>query len=425
MTLIKTSLLNGIAVVIKMLTMLGLNKILAIYVGPAGYAVIGNFQNATQMIMSFASGSINAGVTKYTAEYYDDLEKQQMVWRTAGTIALFGSLLVAFLVLLFSSFLAVWFLKDASYASVFRWFSLTLIFFVFNALLLSILNGKKEIKSYVLANISGSLFSVFVSSLLTIKFGLYGALVSLAVYQSLSFFVTFFICRGFDWFKVEHFYGRVDKHIARNLFKYSVMIIVSVACGPTATLFVRNFLIDTSGFEEAGLWEAVNKLGGVYIMFFTSVLSVYLLPKLSELRDVKLIVSEIKSAWFLLIPVSIISATFVYLLRDFVILLLFSSDFLSARDFFLWQLSGEVLRLIAWILSFIILSKGLLKLHVICEVVFNGFFALLSFFMIGYFGTQGVPMAYTLVGGIYLATMLYIFFVSDQYSFYKNRKLYE
>ncbi|HZK24233.1 MAG TPA: O-antigen flippase, partial [Oscillospiraceae bacterium] len=91
MTLIKTSLLNGIAVVIKMLTMLGLNKILAIYVGPAGYAAIGNFQNAAQMITTFASGAINTGVVKYTAEYHDDEEKQRQVWRTAGTIAVLGS----------------------------------------------------------------------------------------------------------------------------------------------------------------------------------------------------------------------------------------------------------------------------------------------------------------------------------------------
>ncbi|MEG1345923.1 MAG: hypothetical protein RSC78_04255 [Acidaminococcaceae bacterium] len=87
MSLIKTSLLNAIAVVIKMLTMLGLNKILAIYVGPAGYAAIGNFQNAVQMISTFANGAINTGVVKYTAEYHDAEEKQRQVWRTAGTIA--------------------------------------------------------------------------------------------------------------------------------------------------------------------------------------------------------------------------------------------------------------------------------------------------------------------------------------------------
>jgi PST family polysaccharide transporter len=70
MTLIKTSLLNAIAVLIKMLTMLGINKVLAIYVGPAGYATLGQFQNAVQMITTSPAGAINTSVTKYTAEYF-------------------------------------------------------------------------------------------------------------------------------------------------------------------------------------------------------------------------------------------------------------------------------------------------------------------------------------------------------------------
>ena len=110
MTLIKTSLLNGVAVVIKMLTLLGLNKILAIYVGPSGYAALGQFQNAVQMITTFASGAINTGVTKYTAEYYDDEARQHTVWRTAGTIALIGSLTTAVVVIAFNQRLAGWFL---------------------------------------------------------------------------------------------------------------------------------------------------------------------------------------------------------------------------------------------------------------------------------------------------------------------------
>jgi PST family polysaccharide transporter len=146
MTLIKTSLLNGIAVVIKMLTLLGLNKILAIYVGPTGYAALGQFQNAVQMITTFASGAINTGVTKYTAEYYDDQERQHAVWRTAGTIALIGSAFTSLLVVAFNRSLAGWFLKDETLGSVFIWFAATLVFFIFNTLLLAILNGKKIFK---------------------------------------------------------------------------------------------------------------------------------------------------------------------------------------------------------------------------------------------------------------------------------------
>src|SRR6185369_2998685 len=110
MTLIKTSLLNGIAVVVRMLSSLVLNKILAVYIGPSGYAVIGQLQNLISLVTSFANGAINTGVTKYTAEYFDDEPRQQAIWRTAGGISLVGSLIAAAVIALFSRPLAKSFL---------------------------------------------------------------------------------------------------------------------------------------------------------------------------------------------------------------------------------------------------------------------------------------------------------------------------
>lgn len=140
MQLIKTSLLSSISVCIRLLTMLGLNKVLAIYVGPAGYAAIGQFQNFMQVMNAVASGAINLGVTKYTAEYYNNLEAQKVLWRTAGTIAIIGSVISSSIIILFHNWMAYYFLNNEDLGSVFIWFSAALIFFVFNALLLAILN---------------------------------------------------------------------------------------------------------------------------------------------------------------------------------------------------------------------------------------------------------------------------------------------
>lgn len=144
MTLIKTSLLNAIAVIIKMLTLLGINKVLAVYVGPSGYAAIGQFQNAVQMITAFSSGAINTGVTKYTAEYQGDVELTRRLWKTAGMIVICASTAVALLVAIFCVPLARYFLNDVTLSGVFLWFAATLVLFTFNALLLAILNGKKK-----------------------------------------------------------------------------------------------------------------------------------------------------------------------------------------------------------------------------------------------------------------------------------------
>ena len=68
MTLLGTSFFSALAVLTKLATSLYLNKILAVYVGPAGYGVIGQFQSLVSMVTTFASGAVNTGVTKYTAE---------------------------------------------------------------------------------------------------------------------------------------------------------------------------------------------------------------------------------------------------------------------------------------------------------------------------------------------------------------------
>lgn len=408
MTLIKTSLLNGIAVIIKMLTLLGINKILAIYVGPAGYAALGQFQNAVQMITTFASGAINTGVVKYTAEYYDDVERQHKVWRTAGSVALIGSVLTAILIALLNQTMAKWFLKDELYGGVFLWFSATLVFFVFNTLVLAILNGKKEVGRYVLANIAGSLFALIVTSVMSVTMGLYGALVALAVYQSLSFFVTCTLLIKAPWFKFRYLLGGIDKGVLKNLAKYTAMALTSAACVPLSHIFIRNHLGETLGWESAGYWEAMWRLSSAYLMLVTTTLGVYYLPRLAELKLAVEVRKEILKGYRIIIPVVVLGAVVVYLFRDLVVRILFSSEFYPMRDLFAWQLIGDTLRIGSWIISYLMLSKAMFKPFIVTEVVFSAMFYTLSLVFTQWLGIQGVVVAYAVNYLIYWI-VVYIF----------------
>lgn len=394
MTLIKTSLLNAIAVVIKMLTMLGINKILAIYVGPSGYAALGQFQNAVQMITTFASGAINTGVTKYTAEYFEDEPLQRKVWQTAGTIALIGSVVTGALVALFNQSLASWLLKDAQYGSVFIWFGLTLVFFVFNTLLLAILNGKKEISRYVIVNITGSVFSLAVSTLMIMQFGLYGAFLTLAINQSLVFFVTLALCHRTTWFKLKYLIGGIDKQVAINLGKYTAMALTSAATVPVSHILVRNHLGETLGWDAAGYWEAMWRLSAAYLMFVTTTLGVYYLPRLSELKDPKDIKKEIIQGYKIILPVAAACGVVIYLLRDFIIGVLFTQEFAPMRELFAWQMLGDTLKIGSWLLAYLMLGRALVKIFIVTEVLFGfGFYAWTWIFMDD-FGLQAATVAH-------------------------------
>lgn len=409
MTLIKTSLLNGIAVVIKMLTLLGLNKILAIYVGPSGYAALGQFQNAVQMITTLASGAINTGVTKYTAEYHDDEARQHAVWRTAGTISLIGSLLVATVVIVFNKPLAGWFLKDESLGSVFIWFAATLVFFVFNTLLLAILNGKKEIQRYVTANIAGSLFALAVTTVMAVKLGIYGALVALAIYQSLTFCVTLLLIYKASWFKLRYLVGHIDIQSAKNLAKFTTMALTSAACVPLSHILIRNHLGETLGWDEAGYWEAMWRLSAAYLMLVTTTLSVYYLPRLSELNDARDIKLEVVQGYKLILPAAIVCGLIIFLLRDFIIGVLFTSEFEAMRDLFAWQMVGDALKIGSWILAYLMLSKAMVKVFIISEIAFSVFFVAMSFYLTSILGLEGVVVAYACSYLVYWIVMIAVF----------------
>lgn len=410
MTLIKTSLLNAIAVVIKMLTMLGINKILAIYVGPSGYAALGQFQNAVQMITTFGSGAINTGVTKYTAEYFEDEALQRKVWQTAGTIALAGSLVTGTLVALFNQLLASWFLKDTQYGSVFIWFGLTLVFFVFNTLLLAILNGKKEISRYVIVNITGSMFSLVVSAVMIMQWGLYGALLTLAINQSLVFGVTLALCYRTTWFKLKYLVGGIDKRAAVNLGKYTAMALTSAVTVPVSHILVRNHLGETLGWNAAGYWEAMWRLSAAYLMFVTTTLGVYYLPRLSELKDSSAIKKEIIKGYKIILPVAAGCSVVIYLLRDLIISLLFTREFLPMRELFAWQMLGDTLKIGSWILAYLMLGQALVKIFVITEILFGfGFFAWTWIFT-RYFEIQAPVMAHAVNYFLYWVVMYFFIF---------------
>ena len=410
MNLLKTSVLNGIAVLIRTATLFILNKILAVYVGPSGYAVIGQFQNFIQIVTTFAGGAINNAVIKYTAEYYDDKNKQRIVWKAAGSIILLFSIIATVLIIIFQRQLSFLIFNNYEYQSIFVWFAVFLVFFNFNALFLAILNGKKEILKLVVANISGSLFSLVITSILAIKYKLYGALIALSIYQSIVFFITLLLCYKADWFRLSYLFGRIDPNIAKKFGAFALMALTSAVCLPLSQIVIRSYLTGEFGIDYAGYWEALIRLSGGYLMLVTTTLGVYYLPRLSELSIISDIKKEVYLGYKFIFPLALLGAMSVYFLRDWIIAVLFTDSFLPMRDLFLWQMIGDSLKIGSWILAYLMLSKAMTKLFIVTEISFSILLVLLTYLCTKLFGFEGVSIAHLINYACYWIVMsLFVF----------------
>lgn len=410
MNLLKTSVLNGVAVLIKTATMFLLNKILAVYVGPIGYAVIGQFQNFIQMVTAFSGSAINTAIIKYTAEYHEDESRQRVIWKTAGSIVFLFSLLFSILIIIFQKQLSIYIFHTTEYQSIFVWFAVFLLLFNFNTLFLAILNGKKEILKLVIANIAGSVFALIVTSILAIQFQLYGALVGLSIYQSLAFFVTLFLCYKADWFEFSYLFGKIDSDISRKFAGFALMALVSAVCVPLSQMLIRLHLSNNFGLIYAGYWEAMIRLSGAYLMLVTTTLGVYYLPRLSELKELSEIKKEVYLGYKIIFPLALLGGLCVFLLKDWLIVILFSNSFLPMRELVLWQMIGDSLKIGSWILAYLMLSKAMTKLFIVTEIIFAITLVVFTYVATSILGFIGVTVAYLVNYALYWIVMSLLVF---------------
>lgn len=408
MTLTGTTLLNGIAVLTRLLTALVLNKVLAVMVGPHGYGVIGQFQSFASMVVAFASAPVTNGVVKYTAEFGGQKTRQHEVWRTAATLGLIVSLATSLLLLVFQRPLAMWSIADAGRSWLVVLLAVALAFMVLNALLIAILNGLKQLRSLVLANIAGSLISALTAIGLVSLHGLNGALAALAISQSLAFVVTLLIFRRAVRASLRSLFGRLDPALSRGLGRFAIMGLTSAITIPLAQMLMRDHLADSFGWSTAGLWQALWKISETHLLLLTSTLSVYFLPRFAEIQDPNELRRELRRGLAFVTPLVLTTSALLFLGRNDIVELLLSERFLPMLDAFGYQLLGDVLKVISLVPAYTMLSHGQTKVYVVTEVLFAVLLTSLTVWFSDSMGLRGAALGYALTYAIYGVTMWFV-----------------
>lgn len=408
MTLIKTSVLSFIATTIKMLSVLAITKAVAVYTGPSGLALIGQFQNFTQLIVTIAQGGVNSGVTKYTAEYGKDDRRISNLFSTAGKISLFSSVVVGVGIIIFSQFFSLYFLKSEDYSYIFVIFGFTIVLLVINSLLLSILNGLKEIKVWAMINIIQSICSLVFTTLLIIWLGLDGALIGLVTNQSVVLLIVLWLLRKHAVIKLENFKTTFDKIEAKKLVGFAVMAITTAVTVPVSHLIVRNHIGESLSWEDAGYWQAIWYISIMYLMVVTTTLSIYYLPRLSEITEKSELRKELWQGYKIIMPIVIVISIMIFLFKDVIIWILFTEDFAPIRQLFLWQLVGDVMKLAAWLLAYLMLAKAMTKTFISTEIGFSVSFVALSMWFVNQYGLIGMSYAFAVNYSLYLIVMIIV-----------------
>ena len=407
--LVKVFSLNGVSTVIKMIIGILNAKIIAVLIGPSGIALIGQLQDFKRLYITFANGGISQGVTKYIAEYKNSENKTKLIISNALVITLFMSVSMALLLLIFSKHFAEIVLMNLEYRIVFIILGISIIFFAVNRFLLSIINGFKDFYIYIKINILSSFFSLLFTLTLVFFWNIKGALIAQVTFESVVLFITVLMIKKRSWFKFSYFFFQINKNEIFKLLKYGLMMAVPVIIAPIVMIMIRKDITSKISLDAAGYWTGVMKISGYITNVITQSLSVYILPRYSELINKKDIIKEIKNTYKLVIPILLVSFCCIFIFKKIIITMLFSKEFLPMADLMLAQFSGDFIRMITWVISMLLISKAMIKVFVFSELFFNLLYLFLAQSLIEYFSIMGVMYAGVINSFIYFIFIIIIF----------------
>lgn len=402
MSLIRAGAWSALGTAARLGAALVLVKLVAWLAGPVGVGRLGQFMSLMSLLAVLAGGGISAGIVKYVAEYRDDPERLSRLLASALGYAMVASGTMACGALLFSRPLATWLLGDASYEGLIRVLAIAQLGIALVNYLLAVINGFMDVRRLALIQVMGSLLSVGLALCLARWLGLYGALLAVVLGQ------LFWLLVGLPaWWRSPYFRRgmlrvRFDPEMTRRLAAFSLMSLSSALLPPLVNIAVRDHLAGAFGWEQVGYWQAVTRVSDAYLLFFTTAINIYYLPKLARTRDRAALAGELQGAARILLPAVAASAALVYACRGWITRLLFSTDFAPANDLYAAQLAGDVVKVAAFILSYLMLAKAMTRMFVISECVFALSYLVLVFVCTARFGLAGAMIAFALNYAAYL-----------------------
>lgn len=407
--LLKVLSLNSISVAISFVLGILSTRIISVYLGSSGMALMGSFRNFSVMIKSIATMGISNSIVKLFVENKSDKKELSIIYSTFFWILLVVSVFLTSLVLLFSETISVFLFYSNSYKIPIQFFALLLPLMVINTFWLAIYNGLEKFKSIVIMQIISNVLIFGATALLIWKKNIVGGLLSIAIGELIMVFITFlFVVKDTEYFKFD-----LQKVISSKYFnvikKFILMALLSAVIAPLTLILIRNTIVQNYSINEAGVWDAVNRFSSFYMLFFNTGLSLYYMPKLASLNTDEEFKTELKSYFKTLVPLFLIMLIVIFFCKALIIKFVFSNEFSSINELLIWQLAGDFIKVITLAFGFQIVVKTMMKRYFIGEIIFNLSYFLLSYYLLKTNAVEGVLQAYFYANLITFVLILIMF----------------
>ena len=408
--LLKVSSFNAAGVGVRLVCGLVTSKLIAFYLGSPGMAVLGDLRNFISSLQSIGQLGISNGVIKYSAEFKTDKTRLQKLISTVLKVGFLASVFLSVLLFFTASVINTQvFNAETNYTTIIKIFAIVLPFFTLNALMLNIINGIGNYKKVILINSVTNMVGVALTAILIVNYQLSGAMLAVVLSAGIGLFITLStVFKKRSLFR-ELLQEQIDASMLKRLASYGGMTLFSAIVSPWVYIAIRQEIIAVDGLENAGYWDAMLRLSDYYLMFATTLLTLYILPKLSAATSKREFRAEVFRFYRTFLPLFGAGLIVLFFIKNWIIRLVYSPSFLEMQPIFIWQLAGDFFRVASLVIAYQMLAKNKFWLFIGTQVLSLSIIYFSSVFFIQDYGFVGAAMGHLLSYVLYLLVLLLIF----------------
>lgn len=386
------------------------SKFVAVLLGPEGIGIVGLLQGGTQLIQSFTNMGLASSAVRDVSEANGRGDNscisrticviRKLVWLTG----ILGLLVTA----VCSPILSKLSFGNYDYTIPFIILSITLLIDQLSAGQMVVLQGLRRLKDLAKCSSYGTTLGLFVSVPLYFWLGIDGIVPTLVLSSVCALILSWLFSKRIKIEKVN-IKTKDALHEGRQMLIMGISMSLNGVFGTITAYLIRIFIQDSAGIEVVGLYQAGVIILSTYVGLIFNAIGTDYYPRLAAINKDNVKCREAVSqqgeiAAMILAPM----LTFCIVFMPYILTLLYSSRFMGANEYIIWACPGMMLRLAAWVISFLFVAKAESKLFIINEALACIYTILFSIVGFKYWGLQGIGFAFVLEYLVYFIQVYYI-----------------
>jgi O-antigen/teichoic acid export membrane protein len=363
----------------RLLCGLAVIKALSMMLGPAQFGTLSQIIGVATVFYSFAGGGVTNGLILFAGSEQDDVRQRR--WLAAAlTFASVASILLAGVALLLFAFGANAILGNEKLANVFLGIGVVQAVIGLGNVMLAYSSCMGDVRSFAIANIVGTLVWAFLTVVATVLFGYSGATWAVIVTPISSAVMILWL-----WQRplqlVLPLMLLTDRTQIMKLMQASGLMALAICALPTAHTIIRADLALRDSWSTVGLWQSMARLSDAYMQVFGVIAVNFLLPRLLQCKERRSQNLELLKTGGAMLALYLLGALSLYALREPVIGLAYSTEFLPAAVYLLPQLFADFGKVGAWILVYRFIAMDQLWVQPAAEM-FQAFCMVVFYFIL-------------------------------------------